>query len=195
MKKRMRGLVPVLALVAGALGVSSAGAAASPDDPLKPIYVDPDDGLDTNDGKSWDTAVQTIAQAIKYTGNADYYNERRVLVVLKHGTYVLSSPISMYARTSLTGDPAYPRSATVLTAPSDTTLTDGFINFSTSSGAYSDFRCMLANLTVSNVTVNGNLPVGFIIHRLPSILQLVEQGYDLHLETRHYQFRNINFQS
>ena len=159
MKKRMCGLVSALALVAGALGVSSAGAAASPDDPLKPIYVDPDDGLDTNDGKSWDAAVQTIAKAISYTGNADYYNERRVLVVLKRGTYVLSSPISMYARTSLTGDPAYPRSATVLTAPSGTTFDEGIVKFSASAGAYAGFRCMLANLTVSNVTENGSSPL------------------------------------
>ena len=159
MKKRVRGLVPVLALVAGVLGVSSAGAAASPDDPLKPIYVDPDDGLDTNDGKSWDTAVQTIAKAISYTGNADYYNERRVLVVLKHGTYVLSSPISMYSRTSLTGDPAYPRSATVLTAPSGTTFEEGIVKFSASAGGYAGFRCLLANLTVSNVTAKGASPL------------------------------------
>lgn len=128
--------------------------AASPDDPMLPIYVDPVNGDDeANDGKTWETALKTIAAASKKTELPDYYNERRCQIILKKGTYVSDSSIPVMPRVSIMGDPSCDRSEIVLTAPEGATVNGGYLTFQ--GGRNSAFVSTIANLTISNVTLSG----------------------------------------
>ena len=130
---------------------------AAPGDPTLPIYVDPVGGNDeTGDGKTWETALKTITNAVAKTETWAYYSERRCQVVLKRGLYVLDKKIVLMPRTSLVGDPACDRSEIVLTAPEGVTM-EMFIECSSNPNA--DFVNLISNLTISNVTMSGNAAV------------------------------------
>ena len=69
-------LMSVLAVLCCAGGAQQTMAA--PGDPTLPIYVDPVGGNDeTGDGKTWETALKTITNAVAKTENSAYYSERR----------------------------------------------------------------------------------------------------------------------
>ena len=131
-------------------------ALAAPEDKIWPIYVDPVNGSDDNDGKEWRTAMKTISAAVAKTDKDEYYNERRVQVTLAKGTYVLDSVVWLKTRTSLVGDPECDRSEVVLTAPEGKTMSS-FLHLAYFPDA--DFVNTVANLTISNVTMNGEMPI------------------------------------
>lgn len=148
-------LMSVLAVLCCAGGAQQTMAA--PGDPTLPIYVDPVGGNDeTGDGKTWETALKTITNAIAKTETWAYYSERRCQVVLKRGLYVLDKRIGLMPRTSLVGDPACDRSEIVLTAPEGVAM-EKFIECPTDPNA--DFVNLIANLTISNVTMSGGAAI------------------------------------
>ena len=143
-------------LAAGTVFSLALAAFAAPEDPLLPIYVDPVNGSDDNNGYTWDTAMKTIAAANAKTEDYSYYSVRRCQVILRKGTYVLDSTLTLKPRTSIMGDPDYDRTETVLTAPAGATVTDRFIQFG---NINSDFFQTIANLTVSNVVKSGDAAI------------------------------------
>ena len=146
-----------VAAIFASAAILSAHAART--DPLLPIYVDPVGGSDENDGKSWDTAVATIAHANDLTQTWAYYNERRCQIVLKRGTYVINDRIELWPRASIMGDPACDRRETILMAEDGTVRTKAIISFGSMN---SDYVNTVANLTISNVVMSsGFAPVYF----------------------------------
>ena len=137
---------------------------AAPEDPILPIYVDSDNGDDTNDGKTKDKAMKTIEAAVLKADLAEYYNERRVCVTLLKGTHELSTHLYLMRganparrRTSLVGDPDCDRSEVVLTRPAGSAAASGFITMAEEPDQ--DYVVTIANLTVSNVNMASGTPI------------------------------------
>ena len=143
-------------LAAGTVFSLALATFAAPSDPLLPIYVDPVNGSDDNNGYTWDTAMKTIDAANAKTEDYSYYSVRRCQVILRKGTYVIDSKLTLKPRTSIMGDPDYDRTETVLTAPEGVTVTDRFIQFGSIN---SDFYQTIANLTISNVVKSGDAAI------------------------------------
>lgn len=141
----------LLAVASVMAALATPTLAASPDDPMLPIYVDPVNGDDeANDGKTWETALKTIAAASAKTELSAYYNERRCQVILKKGTYSIDTKIDVKPRASIMGDPSCDRSEIVLTSPEGAVLSHSLLNFDGTRNR--DYVTTIANLTISNVT-------------------------------------------
>ena len=147
-----------VACLLGAGGATQA-LAASPSDPVLPIYVDPVNGSDENDGTSWDKAMKTITNAVAKSETAAYMNERRVQVTLAKGTYVMDGMVPVYLKTttSIVGDPKCDRSEIVLTLSEGATTTAGMLGFG--SREHDSYDNVIANLTISNVTTSGGAQI------------------------------------
>lgn len=144
----------LLAVASVLVALATPTLAASPDDPMLPIYVDPVNGDDeANDGKTWETALKTIAAASAKTELPAYYNERRCQIILKKGIYVSDSSIPVMPRVSIMGDPSCDRSEIVLTAPEGVVVGGGYLKFQ--GNRNSAFVSTIANLTISNITLSG----------------------------------------
>lgn len=125
---------------------------------MLPIYVDPVNGDDeANDGKTWETALKTIAAASAKTELAAYHSERRCQIILKKGTYSIDTKIDLMPRASLMGDPSCDRSEVVLTAPEGTVITNSLITFNGIRN--SDYVSTIANLTISNITISSQAAI------------------------------------
>ena len=149
-------MMKIQLLAAGTVFSLALAAFAAPEDPLLPIYVDPVNGSDDNNGYTWETAMKTIAAANAKTEEYNYYNVRRCQIILKKGTYVIDGTLTLKSRTSIMGDPDYDRTETVLTAPEGATVTSRFISFGSINN---DFYQTIANLTISNVVKSGEATV------------------------------------
>ena len=143
-------------LAAGTVFSLALAAFAAPEDPLLPIYVDPVNGSDDNNGYTWDTAMKTIAAANAKTETWDYYYYRRCQIILKKGTYVIDGNLTLKPRTSIMGDPAYDRSETILTSSEGVVHDNYYLVFG---NVNADFVSAIANLTISNVVMKGAAPV------------------------------------
>ena len=139
---------------------SAAPALAAFEDPVNPIYVDPVNGSDENDGLSWSTAMKTITNAVEKSNTSAYYNKRLGEITLAKGVYVLDDSLRLPAYTSIVGAPECDRSEVVLTATEGKVFDQyyGLLVF-LNEGQTPTCPRRIANLTISNVTTTVSAPL------------------------------------